>query len=164
MWLSPHNVGHKWVHTLNMVRWYDADVNHLEWICYKASNWHSSFSLRREATSAGPLCFVAVTARRGLSGHPRIVLQGKGHRWRSGLAFSVGVVKYWNRLPTLVIMTTYVNIHLPIQWKIDTYRLKLCKLVEHNSNVYIYICSTCVNCMNWAVLSLLWRHQFNSKL
>ncbi len=55
-------------------------------------------------------CFFFPPARRGLRGHPYKVLQGASHGRRRGLAFSVRVVKYWNKLPTYVVTAPSVNI------------------------------------------------------
>ncbi len=49
-------------------------------------------------------------ARRGLRGHPFKVLQGASHRRRRGSAFSVRVVKYWNKLPASVVAASTVNV------------------------------------------------------
>ncbi len=49
-------------------------------------------------------------ARRGLRGHPDKVLQGGSHRRRRGSAFSVRVVKYWNKLPASVVTAPSVNV------------------------------------------------------
>ncbi len=50
-----------------------------------------------------PNLFFLPSARRGLRGHPFMVLQGANHRLRRGSAFSVRVVKYWNKLPNSVV-------------------------------------------------------------
>ncbi len=54
--------------------------------------------------------FFLPPARRGLRGHPYKVLQGASHRRRGGLAFSVRVVKYWNKLPASVVTAPSVNV------------------------------------------------------
>ncbi len=43
-------------------------------------------------------------------GQPFKLLQGASHRWRRGSAFSVGVVKYWNKLPASIFAAPSVNI------------------------------------------------------
>ncbi len=50
-----------------------------------------------------PNLFFFPPARRGLRGHPFKVLQGASHRRRRGSAFSVRVVKYWNKPPASVV-------------------------------------------------------------
>ncbi len=42
--------------------------------------------------------------------HSHKVLQGASHRRRSGSAFSVRVVKYWNKLPASVVTAPSVNV------------------------------------------------------
>ncbi len=49
-------------------------------------------------------------ARSGLTGHPYKVLQGPSQCRRRGSAFSIGVMKYWNKLPVSVITAPSVNI------------------------------------------------------
>ncbi len=46
-----------------------------------------------------PNLFFLLPTRRGLRGHPCRVLQGTSHRPRTGSAFSVRVVRYWNKRP-----------------------------------------------------------------
>ncbi len=53
--------------------------------------------------------FFLPPARRGLRGHPYKVLQGASHRRRRTSAFSVRVVKYWNKLPASVVTAPSVN-------------------------------------------------------
>ncbi len=106
-------------------------------ISYKVGNWHASPPLRRETAATGPSFLAAATtsgwpdyrlqdiqgpygywselvfhppARRGLRGHPFKILQGASHRRRRGSAFSVRVVKYWNKLSTSVVTATSVNV------------------------------------------------------
>ncbi len=45
-----------------------------------------------------PNLFFLPHTRRSLRGHLYKVLKGESHPWRGGSAFSVRVVKYWNRL------------------------------------------------------------------
>ncbi len=49
-------------------------------------------------------------AGRGLRGHPFKVLQCTSHHRGRGSAFSVGVVKYWNKLPASVVTAPCVNV------------------------------------------------------
>ncbi len=66
-----------------------------------------------------PNLFFLPPARSGLRGHPFKVLQGASHRRKRGSAFSVRVVKYWNKLPLLMLsrkgwkVWTEVFPHLP---------------------------------------------------
>ncbi len=48
-------------------------------------------------------------ARRDLRGHPYKVPPGSSHRRRRGSAFSVRVVKHWNKLPASVLTAPSVN-------------------------------------------------------
>ncbi len=96
-------------------------------------NWPSSLSVRGENAVAGPSFFqlrrlranliIALKIFTGLSDtDPNIffspshstwlkrVLQDNSHRRRSGSAFSMSVVKYWNKLPTSVVTAPSVNI------------------------------------------------------
>ncbi len=57
-----------------------------------------------------PNLFFLPPAHRGLRRYPFKVLQGASHRRRRGLAFSVRVVKHWNKLPASVIRAPSVNI------------------------------------------------------
>ncbi len=43
---------------------------------------------------------------------PYIVLQGWGHRRRRGSAFSVRVVKYWNKVPDSIVTAPSVNVFM----------------------------------------------------
>ncbi len=55
-------------------------------------------------------CFFLPPTRHGLRGHPYKVLQGASHRRRRGSAFSVRVVKYWNKLPISVVTAPSVSV------------------------------------------------------
>ncbi len=57
-----------------------------------------------------PNLFFLPPARHGLRGHPYKVLQGASHRRKRGSAFSVRVVKYWNKLPASVVTAPSVNV------------------------------------------------------
>ncbi len=57
-----------------------------------------------------PKLFFLSPARNGLRGHPFKVLQGACHRRRGGSAFSVRVVKYWNKPLASVVKTASVNV------------------------------------------------------
>ncbi len=66
------------------------------------------------------LVFFLPLARRGLRGHPYKLLQGASHhRWR-GSAFSVRVVKYWNKFPASVVTALSVNVSKKTLEKIRT--------------------------------------------
>ncbi len=62
------------------------------------------YSLRRRRRLAD----LITAARRFLRGHPYNVLQGETHRRLRRLAFSVRVVKYWNKLPASVLTVPFV--------------------------------------------------------
>ncbi len=102
-------------------------------ISYKVGNWHSSPPQRRGTAAAGQrrrlrtdlitafkICtglldidsnvFFLTPARRCLRGHTYNVLQGANHRLRRESAFSMGVAKYWNKLPASVVTASSVNV------------------------------------------------------
>ncbi len=57
-----------------------------------------------------PNLYFLPPARRGLRGHPYKVLQGASHCRRRGSAFSVRVMKYWNKSPVSVVTAPSANI------------------------------------------------------
>ncbi len=57
-----------------------------------------------------PNLFFLSPVLRDLRGHPYKVPQGASHRRRRGSAFSVRVVKYWNKLPASVVTAPSVNV------------------------------------------------------
>ncbi len=69
---------------------------------------HSSYS--RVSWNVDPNSFFLPPTRRGLRKHPYKVLQGTSHRRRRGSAYSVRVVKYWNKPPASVVKAPSVNI------------------------------------------------------
>ncbi len=58
----------------------------------------TAFKIFKGLLDIDPSLFFFPPARRGLRGHPYKVLQGASHHRRRGSAFSVRVVKYWNKL------------------------------------------------------------------
>ncbi len=70
----------------------------------------TAFKIFKGLLDIDPNLFFLPPARRGLRGHPFKVLQGAGHRRRRGSAFSVRVVKYWNKLPASVVTAPSVNV------------------------------------------------------
>ncbi len=70
----------------------------------------TAFKIFKSLLDIDPNLFFLPPARRGLRGHPFKVLQGAGHRRRRGSAFSVRVVKYWNKLPASVFTAPSVNV------------------------------------------------------
>ncbi len=69
----------------------------------------TAFKIFKGLLDIDPNLFCLPPARRGLRGHPFNVLQGASHRRRRGSAFSVRVVKYWNKLPASVFTDPSVN-------------------------------------------------------
>ncbi len=57
-----------------------------------------------------PNLFFLPPARSDPRVHPYKVLRGASHRRMRGSAFSVRVVKYWNKLPALVVTAPSVNV------------------------------------------------------
>ncbi len=57
-----------------------------------------------------PNLFSLSPTRSGLREHPYKALQDASHRRRRWSAFSVRVVKYWNKLPASVATALFVNI------------------------------------------------------
>ncbi len=55
------------------------------------------------------ICFLPA-ARPGLGRHPYKVLQNESHRRRRGWAFSLRVVKYWNKVPVSFVTATSANV------------------------------------------------------
>ncbi len=105
-------------------------------VAYKACNWSSSPSLWIETAATGPSFFEAAKRlgrldnciqsvhgptgggselvfsnpiQGGLRGHPYKALQCKSQRWKRGSAFSVKVVKHWNKLPASFVTTPLAN-------------------------------------------------------
>ncbi len=70
----------------------------------------TAFKIFKGLLDVDPNLFFLHPARRGLRGHPFNVLQGASHRRRRGSAFSVRVVKYWNKLPASVVAAPSVNV------------------------------------------------------
>ncbi len=70
----------------------------------------TAFKIFNGLLDIDPNLFFLPPTRRGLRGHPFNVLQGASHRRRRGSAFSVRVVKYWNKLPASVVTAPSVNI------------------------------------------------------
>ncbi len=57
-----------------------------------------------------PNLFFLPPAGRGLRGHLYKVLQCANHSRNGGSAFSVRVVKYWNKLPVSIVTSPSVNV------------------------------------------------------
>ncbi len=70
----------------------------------------TAFKIFKCLLDIDPNLFFLPPARRGLRGHPFKELQDVSHRRRGGSAFSVRVVKYWNKLPASVVTATSVNV------------------------------------------------------
>ncbi len=70
----------------------------------------TAFKIFKGLLDIDPNLFFLPPARRGLRVHPFTVLQGASHRRRRGSAFSVRVVKYWNKLPASVVTARSVNV------------------------------------------------------
>ncbi len=71
---------------------------------YRIQDIHGSIGCGSE------LDIISPPTRRSLRRSPHHVPQGKNHRWRSGSAFSVNVMEYWNKLPASVGKGPSVNI------------------------------------------------------
>ncbi len=70
----------------------------------------TAFKIFTDLLGIDPNLFFLPPTRRGLRGYPYKVLQGASHRRRRGSAFSVRVVKYWNKLPAFVVTAPSVNV------------------------------------------------------
>ncbi len=73
------------------------------------ANLITAFKIFKGLLVIDPNLFFLPPTRRGLRGHPYKVLQGARHRRAIGSAFSVRVVKYWNKLPASVVTATAVK-------------------------------------------------------
>ncbi len=62
----------------------------------------TAFKIFKGLLDIDPNLFFLPPARRGLRRHPYKVLKGASNHRRRGSAFSVRVVKYWNKLPASV--------------------------------------------------------------
>ncbi len=104
-------------------------------ISFKVGHWHSSPPLRRETAAAEPSFLAAamtdlITALKIFKGlldidpnlvfHPYKVLQCTSHRQRIGSAFSVKVVKYWNKLQASVVTAPSVDVFKKRSEKVGT--------------------------------------------
>ncbi len=103
-----------------------ADINHLERIhrsstklvtCMRHRPYEERLQWRRLRVDLimafkifKGLLDIDPPARRGLRGHPFKVLQGASRLRRRGSAFSVRIVKYWNKFPASVITAPSVNV------------------------------------------------------
>ncbi len=90
----------------------------------------------------GKTCSSSPPAQRGLRGHPYKVLHGESHRRRRRSAFSVRVVKYWNKLPASAITASSVNVFkewLEQVWT-EVFLHLLHRLDTHPLTVFISIC------------------------
>ncbi len=69
----------------------------------------TAFKIFKGLLDIDPNLFFLHPAQRGLREQPFKVLQGASHRRRRMSAFSVRVVKCWNKLPTSVVTAPSVN-------------------------------------------------------
>ncbi len=70
----------------------------------------TAFEIFKGLLDIDPNLFFLPPARRGIRGHSFKVLQGASHRRRRGPAFSVRVVKYYNKLPASVVTAPSANV------------------------------------------------------
>ncbi len=70
----------------------------------------TAFKIFKGLLDIDPNLFFPPPARRGIRGHPFKVLQGASRLRKRGSAFSVRVVKYWNKLPASVVTAPSVNV------------------------------------------------------
>ncbi len=70
----------------------------------------TTFKIFKGLLDIDPNLLFLPPARRGLRRHPFKVLQSASHRRRKGSAFSVGVVKNWNKLLASVVTAPSVNV------------------------------------------------------
>ncbi len=70
----------------------------------------TAFKIFEGLLDIDPNLFFLPLARRGLRGHSEEVFQDTSHHRRRGSAFSVRVVKYWNKLPASVVTAPSVNV------------------------------------------------------
>ncbi len=68
------------------------------------------FKIFKGLLDIDPNLLLLPPARSGLRGHPFKVLQGASRLRSRGSAFSVRVVKYWNKLPASVVTVPSVNV------------------------------------------------------
>ncbi len=70
----------------------------------------TAFKIFKGLLDINPNLFFLPPARSGLRGHPFKVLQGASRPQRRGSAFSMRIVKYWNKLPASVVTAPSVNV------------------------------------------------------
>ncbi len=70
----------------------------------------TAFKIYKGLLDIDPNLFFLPPARRGLRGHNYKVLNGASHRRRRASAFSVRVMKYWNKLQASVVTAPSVNL------------------------------------------------------
>ncbi len=70
----------------------------------------TAFNIFKGLLDIDPNLFFLPPAQRGLRGHPFKVLQGSSHRRIRGSAFSMRIMKHWNKLPASVVTGPSVNV------------------------------------------------------
>ncbi len=77
-----------------------------------------AFKIFKEEVDLNPSEFFLRPPRAGLRGHTYRLLQGPGRLSRRSGACSVRIVKFWNRLPSHLILSTSVSIFKKNSWTV----------------------------------------------
>ncbi len=94
-----------------------------------------AFEIFKGEVDLNPSDFFLRPPRAGLRGRTYRLLQGpSGLRRRSG-AFSIRVVKYWNRLPAPLVLSPLVSIFNGLK----SFLQHLCKFCSPSSTFFLYI-------------------------